>query len=100
MSEEAVTRSESISGDRARLFCQHLKIARLCNRCREIRAAVLAERERAASVDPYGVSCPFCQEPKTKDCRTLLGNRIVATVHPHRWRAAIRQPDEVSDDAG
>jgi hypothetical protein len=66
---------------------------------RVIRAAVLAERERAASVDPRGVDCPKCCAASGSPCRSYnitgwRGNE----PHDERWRAAIRQADEVSDD--
>ena len=54
----------------------------------EIRAAVAAERERCARIDPYSVPCPVCKE-EGDPC-------IYVNPHPERIAAAIRE--EPADD--
>jgi len=63
-----------------------------------IRAAVLAERERAATeVNPYLIACPYCFAKLRDECQDTTGIRIPA-AHAARWRAAIRKKPEPSAD--
>ena len=60
-----------------------------------IRAAVAAERERAAIVDQNSVKCPYCSAEPSEPCKGLLsGLPLSDGTHASRWRAAIRRgPD-------
>jgi hypothetical protein len=59
----------------------------------EIRAAVAAERERCAEVDPLSVRCPFplCQSKVGEPCWNGDANYPEDGIHFSRFAAAIRK---------
>jgi len=57
-----------------------------------LRAAVAAETERCARVDPQGIDCPICDAEAGWGCEPT--SRFKGASHSLRWRAAIRKEPE------
>lgn len=65
-----------------------------CLICDEIRAAVEAEGERIAKINPLFVSCPMCYAKSGTLCKKIGATPSATTTllkHEGRWRAAIQQ---------
>ena len=55
-----------------------------------VRAAVEAETERAASVNPLEIPCEYCQATKGEHCQADHISHAFGRFCDSRWRAAIR----------
>ena len=62
----------------------------------EIRAAVAAENERCAKIDPLDTKCPACDAEEKEHC-TPDGTERIFESHGSRWGAAIRRGAEDDD---
>ena len=63
-----------------------------CEPCvqKAIRAAVEAQKERCAKVDPIDHRCQWCEAKSGHQCIRANGLSLTNTPHEARWRAAIR----------
>jgi hypothetical protein len=87
--------SEMISGERAKLICQHLRIYWRCRVCKEVRSAVAAQKEKADATDFWSVKCTECGVDSGMPC---AGSTVM--IHTERAIAAIRNQPEGSDGQG